>query len=151
MRDGALVRVEPGGVGAIVGSLVWGALSDAWGRKKLLVAGTFICATDRFCTASSAAGPEISSTANADRSTSAQASRMARCSALMTGDHQRDSHSASRRVTRSPYSSSSGAFDSYQCGRSQPPVSKNIAPSFFCDSCIGASRWSRSDSYCSAG
>ena len=32
----------------------------------------------------------------------------------MIGDHQRDSHSASRRVTRSPYSSSSGAFDSYQ-------------------------------------
>ncbi|GEP53517.1 MFS transporter [Reyranella soli] len=33
-----------GGVGAIVGALAWGSLSDAWGRKKLLVAGTFICA-----------------------------------------------------------------------------------------------------------
>lgn len=33
-----------GGVGAIVGSLAWGSFSDAWGRKKLLVAGTFICA-----------------------------------------------------------------------------------------------------------
>ncbi len=41
-------------------------------------------------------------------------SRMARCSALMIGDHQRASHSASRRVMRSPYSSSSGALDSYQ-------------------------------------
>ena len=50
-------------------------------------------------------------------------SRMARCSALMIGDHQRASHSASRLVTRSPYSSTSGAFDSYQCGRSQPAAS----------------------------
>lgn len=33
-----------GGVGAIVGALAWGGFSDAWGRKKLLVAGTFICA-----------------------------------------------------------------------------------------------------------
>jgi len=33
-----------GGVGAILGALAWGSLSDAWGRKKLLVAGTFICA-----------------------------------------------------------------------------------------------------------
>ena len=38
----------------------------------------------------------------------------------MIGDHQRASHSASRRPTRSPNSSSSGAFDSYHCGRSQP-------------------------------
>ena len=33
-----------GGVGAIIGALAWGSFSDAWGRKKLLVAGTFICA-----------------------------------------------------------------------------------------------------------
>lgn len=33
-----------GGVGAILGALAWGSFSDAWGRKKLLVAGTFICA-----------------------------------------------------------------------------------------------------------
>ena len=38
----------------------------------------------------------------------------------MIGDHQRASHSDSRRVTRSPYSSSRPAFDSYQTGRSQP-------------------------------
>ena len=53
----------------------------------------------------------------------------ARCSALMMGDHQRASHSCSRRPTRSPYSSSSGAFDSYHCGRSQPTASKKTAPS----------------------
>ena len=50
-------------------------------------------------------------------------SRMAKCSALMIGDHQRESHSASRRLMRSPYSSSSPAFDSYHCGRSQPAPS----------------------------
>lgn len=33
-----------GGVGAICGALVWGPLSDAWGRKKMLVAGSFVCA-----------------------------------------------------------------------------------------------------------
>ena len=33
-----------GGVGAIFGALCWGALSDAWGRKALIVSGTFICA-----------------------------------------------------------------------------------------------------------
>ena len=41
----------------------------------------------------------------------------------MIGDHQRDSHSAARGMTRSPYSSTSGALRSYQCGRSQPAVS----------------------------
>ena len=86
--------------------------------------GTSSCATDSVCTASSAAGPDTSKTAKADRSTSAQASRMARCSALMTGDHQRDSHSAGplhqparvpvkQRVRSTPY----------QNGRSQPAVS----------------------------
>ena len=32
-----------GGVGAICGAVAWGSLSDAWGRKKQLVLGTFIC------------------------------------------------------------------------------------------------------------
>ncbi|HLM10745.1 MAG TPA: MFS transporter [Reyranella sp.] len=32
------------GVGAIVGSLAWGALSDRWGRKTLLVVGVTLCA-----------------------------------------------------------------------------------------------------------
>ena len=74
--------------------------------------GTSICATARLCSASSAPGPVTSKIANADRSTIPTRSRIARCSALMIGDHQRDSHSASRGITRSPYSSSSGAFDS---------------------------------------
>ena len=33
------------GVGAIAGSLAWGALSDRWGRKTLLVAGVLLCAS----------------------------------------------------------------------------------------------------------
>jgi MFS transporter, putative metabolite:H+ symporter len=33
-----------GGVGAIIGALVFGAFSDAWGRKQQIVIGTFICA-----------------------------------------------------------------------------------------------------------
>ena len=32
-----------GGVGAICGAVIWGSLSDAWGRKMQLVLGTFIC------------------------------------------------------------------------------------------------------------
>src|SRR6266851_1768217 len=32
------------GVGAIIGALAWGALSDRWGRKTLLVAGVVMCA-----------------------------------------------------------------------------------------------------------
>jgi putative MFS transporter len=32
------------GVGAVVGALVWGSFADKWGRKPLIVAGTFICA-----------------------------------------------------------------------------------------------------------
>ena len=38
------VILYSGGVGAIVGALVFGALSDAWGRKYQIVGGTFICA-----------------------------------------------------------------------------------------------------------
>jgi len=48
---------------------------------------------------------------------------MARCSALMTGDHQRDSHSAWRSISRPAYRSSNVAFEAYQNGRSQPAVS----------------------------
>jgi MFS family permease len=33
-----------GGVGAIVGAVVFGAFADAWGRKPQMVIGTFICA-----------------------------------------------------------------------------------------------------------
>ena len=33
-----------GGVGAIVGAVVFGAFADAWGRKQQMVIGTFICA-----------------------------------------------------------------------------------------------------------
>jgi putative MFS transporter len=32
-----------GGLGSIIGALVFGALSDAWGRKSVTVLGTFIC------------------------------------------------------------------------------------------------------------
>jgi putative MFS transporter len=32
------------GFGALIGALVWGVLADKWGRKPLIVIGTFICA-----------------------------------------------------------------------------------------------------------
>ena len=67
----------------------------------------------------------------------------------MIGDHQRESHSAGRPLT--PYSSTSLAFDSYQCGRSQPAASKNTAPSSFSRAWKGGSRTSRSEAHCSAG
>ena len=38
------VILYSGGVGAIIGALVFGALSDAWGRKSTMIIGTFICA-----------------------------------------------------------------------------------------------------------
>jgi hypothetical protein len=63
----------------------------------------------------------------------------------MIGDHQRASHSASRRLIRSPYSSSSGAFDSYHCGRSHPAASKKTAPSSRSRAWNGARRTSRFD------
>ncbi len=78
-------------------------------------------------------------------------SRMARCSALMIGDHQRASHSCSRGITASPYSPSSASLDAYQNGRSQPAVSKNTAPAAFSAACIGARRLPRSPSHCSPG
>ncbi|HUB16621.1 MAG TPA: MFS transporter [Acetobacteraceae bacterium] len=37
------VILYSGGVGAIAGAIIWGALADAWGRKTQLVLGTFIC------------------------------------------------------------------------------------------------------------
>ena len=33
-----------GGVGSILGALVFGGLADAWGRKAQMIIGTFICA-----------------------------------------------------------------------------------------------------------
>ncbi len=69
----------------------------------------------------------------------------------MIGDHQRVSHSASRRPTRSPYSSSSGAFDSYHCGRSQPAASKKTAPSSCSRAWKGERRTSRLEAHCSSG
>jgi putative MFS transporter len=33
-----------GGIGSILGALVFGGLSDAWGRKSQMIIGTFICA-----------------------------------------------------------------------------------------------------------
>ena len=33
-----------GGIGAILGALIWGSLSDVLGRKLQIVSGTFICA-----------------------------------------------------------------------------------------------------------
>lgn len=37
------VVLYAGGFGAIVGAVLWGSMSDAWGRKGQLVIGTFIC------------------------------------------------------------------------------------------------------------
>src|SRR6266576_6565617 len=38
------VILYSGGVGAILGALVFGGLSDAWGRKSTMIIGTLICA-----------------------------------------------------------------------------------------------------------
>ena len=88
-----------------------------------LPTATSHCATHVRCTDSSAPGPSMSKTQNADRSITPAASRIRRCSALMIGLHQRASHSCSRGITASPYSSRRCALDSYQCGRSHPAVS----------------------------
>lgn len=32
------------GVGAVFGALIWGAVADKWGRKPLIITGTFVCA-----------------------------------------------------------------------------------------------------------
>src|SRR6185437_7785249 len=41
--QGALILYS-GGVGAIVGAVLFGSFADAWGRKQQMVIGTFICA-----------------------------------------------------------------------------------------------------------
>jgi putative MFS transporter len=41
--EGAVI-LYAGGVGAIIGALVFGAFSDAWGRKQQIIIGGFICA-----------------------------------------------------------------------------------------------------------
>ncbi len=38
------VILYSGGVGAIVGAVMFGAFADAWGRKQQMVIGTFVCA-----------------------------------------------------------------------------------------------------------
>jgi len=38
------VMLQGGGLGAICSALLWGLLSDALGRKTMLVAGSFVCA-----------------------------------------------------------------------------------------------------------
>ena len=69
----------------------------------------------------------------------------------MIGDHQRDSHSASRRATRSPYSASRASLASYQKGRSQPAASKKTAPSSTWRLWTGDSRTFRLLAHCSIG
>jgi putative MFS transporter len=39
----ATILLSPG-VGAIIGALAWGIVADKWGRKPLIIAGTYICA-----------------------------------------------------------------------------------------------------------
>jgi putative MFS transporter len=43
------VMLLSAGMGAIVGALAWGALSDRWGRKTLLVVGVALCAVGAGC------------------------------------------------------------------------------------------------------
>ena len=69
----------------------------------------------------------------------------------MIGDHQRESHSAARGITASPYSPSRDSLEAYQNGRSQPAVSKNTAPRAFSLAFIGDSRTSRLLAHCSLG
>ena len=69
----------------------------------------------------------------------------------MIGDHQRESHSAWRGMTRSPYSASRPALASYHNGRSQPAASKKTAPSSRWRWQTGVRRTSRFDAHCSIG
>ncbi len=85
----------------------------------------------------------MSKIVKAERSKRPARSRIARCSALMKGDHHRASHSE--------VSSSSAVFDSYHIGRSQPAVSKNTAPSSRSRSWKGASRTFLFEAHCSLG
>jgi putative MFS transporter len=39
----ATILLSPG-VGAVIGALVWGFFADKWGRKPLIILGTYICA-----------------------------------------------------------------------------------------------------------
>jgi putative MFS transporter len=39
----AVILLSPG-IGAVIGALVWGSFADQWGRKPLIILGTFICA-----------------------------------------------------------------------------------------------------------
>ncbi len=110
---------------------------------------TSIWRTQTFWTESRAPAPTMSKIANEERSKMPADSRMARCSALMMGLHQRASHSLGRACT--PYVSTSGALQPYHCARSQPASSKNSASCAFCHSYIGVLRSGRSDRYCSAG
>jgi MFS transporter, putative metabolite:H+ symporter len=50
----AVILLSPG-VGAVIGALVWGFYADKWGRKPLIVLGTYICAA---ASASVAAVPD---------------------------------------------------------------------------------------------
>src|SRR5476651_2589363 len=93
----------------------------------------------------------MSKIVKAERSKIPARSRMERCSALMIGDHQRLSHSAERRVTLSPNSSSKGALESYHWGRSQPAASKKVAPSSRSRALNGDRRTLRLDAHCSLG
>ena len=77
---------------------------------------------------SQAPGPSKSNSLKAVRSTMPTLSRMARCSALVMGLHQRASHSCWRGWQASGYFSIRPALLSYHCGRSQPRASKNTAP-----------------------
>ena len=124
---------------------------ESTGVYTLRPTGTSIWRSATPCTALSAPGPVMSKIVKADRSNIPARSRIARCSALMIGDHQRDSHSAVRRVIRSPNSSSKEAFDSYQNGRSQPAASKKNACSSRSRWWNGASRTLRFEAHCSDG
>lgn len=39
----ATILLSPG-VGAVIGALIWGFFADKWGRKPLIIVGTYVCA-----------------------------------------------------------------------------------------------------------